>query len=171
MEKDDPSTQGDKSSHSQESSETSDSSPQGSQQSYSNDLEALLKNDILRATPELADCFYQKVKDILECASPDNLAHVDQSGGISLLREIELEAFGLLVRGESTGSVAPVSYSGPASDASSRQSTSTSTGQADITNSSSSKYIGILLSIVTLSELDHAVMPLNSISCALRYID
>ncbi|KAH7309347.1 hypothetical protein BKA65DRAFT_519650 [Rhexocercosporidium sp. MPI-PUGE-AT-0058] len=115
MEIDVQTTDGDDSSQSRESSDVSESITEEAKSRYGNDLEDLIKNDILLTAPELADYFYQAVKGRLECASRRDLAQVDQSHGVSLLQLIELEAFGISELSEAAGAVSLASSSSSSS--------------------------------------------------------
>ncbi|CZR69924.1 uncharacterized protein PAC_19825 [Phialocephala subalpina] len=104
MDLDDPSTEGDKSSHSQSCSETSDSIPKKIAQSRTNKLESLIKDDVFRTNPEVAEHFYQAVKGKLECASPDDFPKYDANRALSLVELLELQGCG---RVPPAGGVAP----------------------------------------------------------------
>jgi hypothetical protein len=59
-------------------------------------LEALIKDDVLRTNPDVADVFYEAVKDELEYSSPEYPEKVEGSHEFSLLDLLELEAFDLV---------------------------------------------------------------------------
>jgi hypothetical protein len=97
-ETDGQSNEGDGSSQSRHSSPVSDSPPNdsGPTAKHDNKLEALIKNNVLRADPAVADLFYQAVKDQLEYSTPEYTEKVEGSHEFSLLDLLELEAFDLV---------------------------------------------------------------------------
>ncbi|KAG4440563.1 hypothetical protein IFR05_003979 [Cadophora sp. M221] len=135
MEIDEPTTDGDDSSQSRESSDVSEPITEDTKSRFGNDLEDLIKNDLLLGAPEQAEYFYQSVKGDLVCASRKHLAHVDQSHGVSLLQLVELEAFGLSELRELTGAISLASSSS-SSSASASYIQYTSTGSVNGTGDS-----------------------------------
>lgn len=136
MEIDNSSTDGDRSSQSKRSSEVSDSGSGEPRGNYSNKLEALIKDDVLRADPEVAEIFFQSVNGLLECASPDDIGVAEEIGEVSLLHLLELEAFGLVQQTGAMTTCAPSSTSNASS--SSKGSSSSASRQSQGERSASS---------------------------------
>ena len=105
MDTDELSRDGDDSSQSRQSSDVSEMTTGNTKKSYVDGLEELIKNEILRDAPELADYFYENVKNDLVCATESDLTHIDQSQGVSLLQLTNLEAFGLSGLNEASPSI------------------------------------------------------------------
>lgn len=100
-------------------------------------LEAFIKDEVLRYDPEVADLFYEKIKGILEYASPEDIEQPQGSHELSLLRLLELEAFQLVQPGGGATEYAGSSASGTSSPPS-----PSNFGQAIIPSSSSSNQNG-----------------------------
>ena len=88
-------------------------------------LEALIKDDVLRYDPEVADLFYEKIKGILEYASPEEIEQPQGSHELSLLHLIELEAVGLV---QPSGGA--TEYDGSSATGTSSSPSAASSGQA-----------------------------------------
>jgi hypothetical protein len=87
VETDDSPTEGDRSSQSQHSSAISDSrrSDRDEDNDHCNRLEDLIKKDVLRTDPEVAELLFQALDGKIECASPNRSAQFEDSGEFSLL--------------------------------------------------------------------------------------
>lgn len=93
METDHPSTEGDSSSKSQTSSSISETSTDDKDEDNTqpgNKLEDLVKNHVLRADPEVAQLFLSAVGDQLEYASNEDIEHLEDCTGFSVLHLLGL---------------------------------------------------------------------------------
>jgi hypothetical protein len=88
-------------------------------------LEALIKDDVLRYDPEVADLFYERIKGTLEYALPEHIEQPQGSHELSLLHLLELEAIGLV---QPCGGA--TEYAGSLATGTSSSPSATSSGQA-----------------------------------------
>lgn len=101
------------------------------------DLEYLIKDDVLRSDPEVADLVYIKIRGKLEYATPDEIEKPLGSHELSLLRLLELEAFGIV---QPNGGV--TAYAGSSSSGTSAPSRTSDSNQAIGASSSSASQNG-----------------------------
>jgi hypothetical protein len=127
------STEGDGSTNSRPSSHISDTGAtyRNKKASHDNKLEALIKDDVLRTDPQVADLFYQAVKDKLEYSAPEYPEGLEGIHEFSLLELLELEAFDLVQHsGVNTERPASSSKHSPTSGAAQPGKSLSSTGQS-----------------------------------------
>jgi hypothetical protein len=93
-------------------------------------LECLVKDDVLRSDPEVADLVYNKIKGKLEYATPDDIEQPLGSHELSLLRLLELEAFGIVQPNGSFTAYAGSSSSGSSAPSHSNQGIGASSSSA-----------------------------------------
>jgi hypothetical protein len=117
------------------SSHVSDTgAPNGSEKkkaSHDDELEAFIKDDVLRTDPDHADLFYQAIKDQLEYSAPEYPDGLEDSHEFSLLELLELEAFGL-AKHSGARTECPASSTGhsPKQSTTQHKTSTSSTGQS-----------------------------------------
>jgi hypothetical protein len=122
------STQDDGSSQSRQSSQVSDTQANHGQTkvNHDNELEALIKDDVLRSDPLVADIVYQNIEDTLEYSRPEHVENVGGDHDLSLLDLLELEAFDLVQHSGTVTECAPSSVGSSSTSGAAQAGTSTS---------------------------------------------
>lgn len=100
MDTENHSTEGDSSSHSQQSSAVSDFGISDGDEDgdHCNTLQSLLRNDVMRTDAEVADHLCLTLDAWLECAPPACSEQIEDRSGFTLLRLLELQDSSIVER-------------------------------------------------------------------------